>query len=264
VPLLIAIVNLTALAHGFVPLHASAFTFEGRGILVTGWSKGGKTEALLAFMQRGAEYLGDEWIYLDPERGRMFGIPQPIRLWDWHLRQLPTYRQGLGGGARARLAAIAFLLSTLDHAGRTAPRGSAAHRTCERFREIVHRQAHVDAAPEALFGTLGPLAAPLDRVVLVASDEAAGITVEPMDPVRLARRMEFSVRYEFAPLLTHYDMFRFAFPDSENPWIESIPERLGPLLARALAGKPTFAVRHPYPFELAALFEAMRPCVAGA
>src|SRR5262245_51635903 len=64
VPLLIAAINTTALAKGVVPLHASAFVHRGVGVLVTGWSKGGKTEALLAFASRGAEYVGDEWIYL--------------------------------------------------------------------------------------------------------------------------------------------------------------------------------------------------------
>jgi hypothetical protein len=82
VPLLIPILNLTALAKGALPLHASAFEYEGTGILTTGWSKGGKTEALLTFMARGARYIGDEWVYLHPEMSpqgrhvtRMSGIP---------------------------------------------------------------------------------------------------------------------------------------------------------------------------------------------
>jgi len=36
VPLLIPIVNLTALARGALPLHASAFEYEGTGVLTTG------------------------------------------------------------------------------------------------------------------------------------------------------------------------------------------------------------------------------------
>lgn len=67
-PLLIALVNATALSKGVLPLHASAVTFEGTGPLVAGWSKGGKTEALLSFMRRGALYVGDEWVYLSADR----------------------------------------------------------------------------------------------------------------------------------------------------------------------------------------------------
>ncbi len=50
VPLLTANVNLVVLGNGALPLHAAAFRFDGTGVLVTGWSKGGKTETLLAFM----------------------------------------------------------------------------------------------------------------------------------------------------------------------------------------------------------------------
>ncbi|RIK48482.1 MAG: hypothetical protein DCC57_13410, partial [Chloroflexi bacterium] len=50
VPLLIAMINLVALSKGVLPMHAAAFSYQGQGILTTGWSKGGKTETLLAFM----------------------------------------------------------------------------------------------------------------------------------------------------------------------------------------------------------------------
>src|SRR5438067_2311495 len=63
VPLLTAIVNLTALGRGALPLHGSAFEHEGTGVVTTGWSKGGNTESLLAFTARGARYVADEWVF---------------------------------------------------------------------------------------------------------------------------------------------------------------------------------------------------------
>jgi len=54
VPHLLAVINLTALAKGVLPLHASAFTYRGLGVLATGWAKGGKTETLLEFAWLGA------------------------------------------------------------------------------------------------------------------------------------------------------------------------------------------------------------------
>jgi len=45
VPLLIEMINLTFLAKNYIPLHASGFVYDGMGIVVTGWTKGGKTEA---------------------------------------------------------------------------------------------------------------------------------------------------------------------------------------------------------------------------
>ena len=79
-PHLVALVNVTALAKGVLPLHATAFTAGSTGVLVVGWSKGGKTETLLGCMAAGAEYVGDEWVYLTDD-GQMLGLPEPIRVW---------------------------------------------------------------------------------------------------------------------------------------------------------------------------------------
>src|SRR3954452_1052614 len=105
VPHLLAVVNMTALARGVLPLHASAFTYRGTGVLATGWAKGGKTETLLAFAARGAHYVGDEWVYLTPDGG-MHGVPEPIRLWYWHVAQLPELRAELTPLTRTRLRAL--------------------------------------------------------------------------------------------------------------------------------------------------------------
>ena len=78
IPLLVPIVNLTALANGALPLHASAFVHRGTGVVATGWSKGGKTEALLAFSANGARYVGDEWVYVAADGSRVSGIPSPF------------------------------------------------------------------------------------------------------------------------------------------------------------------------------------------
>jgi hypothetical protein len=261
IPLLIATINLTALAKGVLPLHASAFRFDGRGVLVTGWSKGGKTEALLAFAARGARYVGDEWIYIDPASGRMFGLPQPLRLWSWHLSQFPEFRARIGAGPRSRLAAVDTALGMIEGLGSMTPPGSSARRTYERVREVVGRQAHVDVAPEVVFGGLDALEASMDRVFLLALHESPDVVVDEIDARTLGRRMVSSVHYEFAPLRAYYDMFRFAFPGRTNPVIESLDERLEPLAARAFDGRSAHAVHHPYPVRIAALFDAMRPHV---
>ncbi len=103
VPYLLPIVMLTLLSKGTVPIHASAFVAGGRGTLVTGWAKGGKSEALLAFADRGATYVGDEWVFVTADGATMAGLPEPMRLWDWQLAMVPRLRGRIGLGRRARL-----------------------------------------------------------------------------------------------------------------------------------------------------------------
>jgi hypothetical protein len=257
VPLLIAIINLTALAKGVVPLHASAFVYRDVGTLVTGWSKGGKTEALLAFMAKGAEYLGDEWIYLAADGGEMYGIPQPIRVWDWHLAQFPEYRLRVGRGNMLRLGAIRAALGI----GRRVTEMGGSQATLDRIQTVMKRQTYVDMAPERLFGPCATLKGPLDRVFQIGSSATPEVTAEPIAPAAIAERMVHSVRYEFQTLMSHYLTYKFAFPSSTNERIETLEKDLSVALHRVLAGKPAYTVRHPYPMSIAALFDVMSPLI---
>jgi hypothetical protein len=248
VPLLIAAINLTVLARGALPLHASAFVHEGRGVVVTGWSKGGKTEAVLAFMTRGASFVGDEWVYVEPGGATVHGIPEPLRLWEWQLRQLPELRLKLGRGERARLAALRAVVDTLRD------RGS------RRVEALLSEQLHTDVPPGELFPPARiALSGPFDRLFLVGSWDKQRVEARPVEPAEIAARMASSLQHERAPLTQVYEQFRFAFPEMRNPVLENAAERERALLEQVMAGKPAYAIDHPYPVDLAALFDVMAP-----
>ena len=153
VPLLIAVLNLTAITRGILPLHASAFRYQGRDYLATGWSKGGKTETLLAFTSQGAEYIGDEWIYIDTVSERFYGIPEPIRLWDWHLRQLPALRTRIGWQRRARLGAMSVAHRLSKALSKALTKSSSAQRVLRVMVRLFSEQKYVDVSPKTLSGT---------------------------------------------------------------------------------------------------------------
>lgn len=248
VPLLIAVLNLTVLARGALALHASAFVHEGRGVVVTGWSKGGKTEAVLAFVGAGARFVGDEWVYVEPDGGTVHGIPEPVRLWDAYLRQLPALRARVARADRARIAAL--------RAGTAAARGRRGRRVAA----FLAGRLHADVAPERLFGPAAiALTGPFDRLFLLGGWERPDTVARPIEGAEVAARMAFSLQYERAPLTSAYEHFRFAFPDRRNPVVEEAPERERELLARVLDGKVAYAVDHPYPADLERLLDVMRP-----
>jgi hypothetical protein len=257
VPLLIPILNLTVLAGGALPLHASAFMHRGVGVVATGWSKGGKTEALLAFAAHGARYVGDEWIYLGGGGGRVVGIPEPIRLWDWHLDQLPA---GLvPARSRMRLRLGRLVVDTGDRLTRNGASSAGLARLLRRSTHLVEGQLHVDVPPALLFGAATNREAPFDRLFFVVSHESPEIVVEPVDPLEVARRMVFSLAFERRDLAAYYAKYRFAFPDAPNPVLERAEELEREALERAFVDKPAFVVRHPYPVSLERLYERLRP-----
>ncbi len=261
VPLLIAILNLTALSKGALPLHASAFNYNGKGILTTGWSKGGKTEMLLTYAANGAEYIGDEWVYLSSDGKHMYGIPEPIRVWNWHLKELAYYKAKVSNSDLVRLRVLNMVIKTLDwfEKGRVTG-GPSLIKLSRRVNAILHRQINVDIPPEKLFGkTVGTTKGHPDKVFFVATHESPEIRVQQIDPHEIVQRMVFSLQEERGEFLSYYQKFRFAFPELSNPFIDQIEETQRRILTNVLADKEAYAVYHPYPFSLPKLFEVTRP-----
>jgi hypothetical protein len=262
VPLLIAILNLIVLGKGALPMHASAFNYEGKGILATGWAKGGKTETLLAFMAKGATYVGDEWVYLSADGQHMYGIPEPIRIWEWHLQEMPQYWESVGRGDRARLRSLNFLTRSMDRTIDSGiGRGTAPVKMMQRLTPILKRQLSVQLPPRKLFGQedVGPMKSKPQTILFVASHETAEITVRPIDPGEIARRMVFSLEDERLDFMAYYLKFRFAFPEAGNELIDNAEAIQRDILGKVLAGKQAFSVTHPYPVSIPALYEAISP-----
>ena len=255
VPHLLALVNLTALAKGVLPLHASAFCVGDRGVLVTGWAKSGKTESLLAGVGDGIRYVADEWVYLTPD-GRMCGVPEPIRLWAWHLDQLPTVLRARSRADRLRLSGWRAAAAL----ARTGARGRLPGAdVLRRGSPLLERQAYLQVPPAELFGedAMVPTAR-LDSVVLLLSHEADEIIVSPAGPREVSGRMAASLADERAPFLEDYRQFRYAFPELASPVVETAAEREARLLGALFDDRPAARVAHPYPCDLAELGAAVR------
>jgi hypothetical protein len=264
VPLLIPILNLTVLSRGALPLHASAFNYNGKGILITGWAKGGKTEMLLAFAANGAEYVGDEWVYISDDGQCMYGIPEPIRIWYWHLQEMPRYKAMVNRSDLVRLQALNLFVNFLERLESSGfGSGSAPFRFMRRIIALLKQQLYVQLPPEKLFGrkASGITGTP-EIVFFVASHDEPGLIVQPIDPQEIVGRMVFSLQEERKDFMSYYLKYRFAFPERSNPLISQAEEVQRNILLKVLAGKDAYAVYHPYPVSIPALFDVTHPyCV---
>jgi hypothetical protein len=263
IPLLLPILAASLLARGVAVAHASAFLLDGRGVLVSGWAKGGKSETLLAFLSNGAQYVGDEWIFVDPVGPVMFGPPEPIRLWDWQLAMVPSIGRRVGRDDRLRLGAASGLARFLGGVGRapivgrTAP-GEAARRAGA----VVDRQRSRQFPVEDLFGpgSVHPAAAPVDRVVLVAGSDRDAIRRD-VDPAEAAARMAATTAHELLDLEALRLAFRHAFPDRAAAGLEDIEARIGAVLGTAFAGVGILDVRHRHPPDIPGLHRLISPAL---
>lgn len=244
VPHLVAIVNLAVLANGGLSLHASGFETNGTATVATGWSKGGKTEALLAHCRAGARYVGDEWLHLGRDH-RVSGIDEPLRVWDWHLDAIPEAREQLGGRDRSRLRTLRMV-------------ERAATGRSERVATFVKRQRFVDL-PHDTIAPAGRVAEPLPlgRVFLMTSADQKTTWTRSISGHEVAERMAGSLAYERTPLAEVVHAFRYAFPAATTAAFDDAAgierERLHTFLDDAEATE----VVHPYPPDLDDLVQAM-------
>jgi hypothetical protein len=261
VPYLLPILHATLFARGVLPLHASGFVHDGRGVLVTGWAKGGKSETLLAFGRQGATYVGDEWVFVAADGSTMAGLPEPMRLWDWQLGMVPEIRDRVPLTGRARLAASAGVAIGLGAVSRlpglgSSPVGDVARRSAA----IVERQRSLQIPPATVFADrVAPGPVPLDRVVLIESADDPVPTVGPIDAATVARRTATSVAHELLDLRALALRYDYAFPGRRADFVDAMPARLDEGLAIALARTPCLIVRHPYPPDIPGLFDLIAP-----
>lgn len=246
---LIAVLNLITATRGVLALHAAAFELQGRGVLVCGWSKAGKSELMLGAMAGGAHYIADEWAYVTD--GRATGLPEPIRVWDWFLDDLPDVRASLDRSERMRLGALRLMQRSLAATG-SMTGASRLHRAAA----LVERQRHVRIAPRDLYEPDRIAAGRrIDHVVLVESHSEQASTLEAIEAADLAERIVASLWAERQPLRDHYAMSRYAFPGSSDPLIERIETLEGPLLHGFLRGATCHRLAHPYPAPIGRMTE---------
>jgi hypothetical protein len=260
IPHLVALVNLVALRREIVPMHASAFVHAGTCVLATGWSKGGKTELVLGALAAGGQLVGDEWVYAAAD-GSLTGLGEPIRLWDWQLRQLPRVAARVASGDRVRLTLTRVGVNALSAFGRLGPvRRTAVGRTATRIAEVGRRQLDVQVPVDRLIRkTGGVTTARPDIFVLVNAWNRPDYSVRTIDTGQLLERMTASLIHERRALLETYDQYRFAFPGRSIALIEDAPGIERRLLGRALGDKPAIEVVHPRPFDIERLWTAVEP-----
>ena len=248
VPHLVSLLNLSLLARGIVPLHASAFILNGVGSVAAGWSQSGKTEALLAAMGAGATQVSDEWTYLAPD-GQAHGLPTPIRLEPWHLRSDFVRERAAAATSRRRLL-------SLRAADRLAA-GTALRRMSLPSTGLVRRgrrligSDHVDIPAQTLFGPNSCTAAlRLERVYWLVprtgdDRSVSGVGVESVTATETAARMALAHVHHRLEFLDSYWRFRYAFPRRRSELVDNMEVRERKLLEAALDPLPIYRLEHP-------------------
>jgi hypothetical protein len=233
-----------------VPVHASAFTFKDIGVVVNGWPHGGKTSTLFGFLAHGAKFVSDDWMFVDQDQ-KVYGLMQPIKLSDWQLDQLPSYRAKVSRKKQWTIQSLRWL----DAVEQFMPETKLFHRGVQFLNKS---QRHVTLTPEKLFDTgLEAPAGCFDVLFLTLSHESPDITVTAIPEKDALDRLSAALHFEWSKWEEYYIQYLYAFPDKANPLMAAAQDRQRQLLRDVLSGRQVFLVRHPHPVKLDDLYNAV-------
>ncbi len=258
IPLLNHIVNFYLIKNNFVPIHSSGFYFDNKGILVMGWTKGGKTETLLSFANHGAEYVGDEWVVVKPDGSEMCGLHVPVTIWKWQLSYIKKIVKNIGLVNKIIFSTISILeaidnISIMLKLGKTFP-----FKLLGQGLPHLRKLLKIRKSPEDLFkDKIRNGMIKLDAIVLALSQDSYEIVAKECEPEEIIKRMIHSNDYEQLPFFEFYKAFKYAFPERDNEFLDKIKVIHSNLLMNALKGKKSFQICHPYPVSFEMLFSRL-------
>jgi hypothetical protein len=86
----------------FYFVHAAVVAWRGRGIVLPGLSRAGKSTLALALLLEGAEFLSDEILALDPVRGTAHAFPRAVKIRDECAGYFPEFAASFAGTGEGR------------------------------------------------------------------------------------------------------------------------------------------------------------------
>ena len=254
--------QLSLLPKRALAVHSAAASYNGKGLLFAGWAESGKTEAMLGFLQAGASFVSDKWTIVAGDGSSLLNFPTPITVRDWMIDLIPGLRSRLTrtGLFRARAAAAATSVLKSGGALNKVPGVSEIKGLADLAGRVsvTHNQLFGDAA-NGSDGWQSAASAPLETVFFLLTSDSQKIQVRPAEAAEVAGRLADCAQYERRAFYGLYGRFRYAFPQRRNALIEGARDTEAELLTEALSSKRIFAVEAPFPFNPAALHEALRP-----
>ena len=262
IPLLNHLINFTFLGKNYLPLHSSGLSVNDKGVLIMGWAHGGKTSALMSFAMHGAYYVGDDWVILNPKEKLMYGLPLPVSIKEWQFSQI----QKLLPKKTTKQKMIFGIIHSIDFVYRNASRiGMKKIALINLLGDVLptlKKQLKVQIPPGKIFGDrIQKNGTPLNFVLLTLSHGSDEIHIEECNWEEVADRMINSNKFEQMSMFKFYEVFKFAFPNRKNEFLENSIRLQHQLLSEALMDKKSYKVTHPYPVEFEKLYNRLNEAI---
>ena len=236
-------INILLPSAQSISMHASAFSWNGEGVVVTGDAGSGKTGVLLAAIHQGAKAIGDECLWLD-HKAALRGLFVEMEIRADYFRELPYLQNEVS-------SITLYSVYLCDLIGRwikpffpNLSRKFAGRARAHLEPDIVKRHLAEDAR--------------LDRLFVSEVHEGSDIQVLPADLSEIIPRLVKIQCTEFARQQEQYLRFRDESATRHNEWMGNLAERLEKLFSDILQSCRCYIVKRPPRCRAEDLFGALK------
>jgi len=255
IPLLNYIIYLSFLSKRWIAVHSSSFVYNGEGILVMGWTKGGKTETLLSFLNNGAQFVSDEWTIISENGKSLHGLPVTICIWEWYFDDVKNILPKIKLQKKIIFRFIHIIQNIYKLALKLNLHKSELLKILQRVVERSEKNLNIRVLPKNLVNVrIAENTAALNKIILSVSSQISEMTVKKISVQEVIERMIHSNREEYNNLFVYYNAFRFAFPDRKNELLEKFDEIHRKIFNYCFTGKNVYKIVHTYPVPINQLF----------
>ncbi|MFH1310763.1 MAG: hypothetical protein ABIH85_08840 [Candidatus Omnitrophota bacterium] len=210
----------------FIPVHASSVEYNKDGILMPAWAATGKTRMLLSLIEKGGEFVSDEWTFIGEDK--LFTYSNVFLVCDYDIKEFPEVCN-LSLWDKIRLDVNSLCKPVI------------AKRIMERLGLSMRSKKYdlYKMFPEAKTSTA------FSEVYFLQKYNGKQVkkSVIPLDD--LANKLYHSFSMENSVFFHYYSLFKFAFFEKEKDLKRQFEEKYKSSLTRALAEKECFELLVP-------------------
>ncbi|MEM5866758.1 MAG: hypothetical protein QXG39_02450 [Candidatus Aenigmatarchaeota archaeon] len=183
-------------------VHAGAVAKNGKAYVFTGEGGVGKTTSVLNLLQKGCEYLSEDWLIIG--RGKAFPFPKRIHIFDYNLKHEEIAKKLLGRKRlyyrlKSRLLELGERYSPHIYIRYIFNKLNARNMLIVELKELF---------PEAKVGNVTSIS----KVFLLERRKVPKIEIkEDITPEKLARRMACYNMYEWHHMFREYYYYSYLF-----------------------------------------------------
>jgi hypothetical protein len=231
------LVDRVATVHGAAMVHAAYVDYQGHGVCMPAWGGVGKTSTVAKLLKiDGVGFMGDDWGFLSDD-GRLLGYAKPMFIKPHHRPIYPhLFAEKRKPLVPSRLSRPIGRFTTVVHPMVT---------RYPRFARVIRKWSpeHMMHTPQEAFpGARISTDVSLDILMFVERFNASHVSLQPTSEAWMVSRLVGNFHAEMS---LHSREVVVAMGATGLVPIESFFGDKRAVLARAVAGKPTYLLRVP-------------------